>query len=64
MPVIQWAGLPPALRDQLFERAAEQRIRGEDLLRLQAWRRTKPDRAMPPRVRGFNRPITRKIAPR
>lgn len=53
MPVIQWDGLPPALRDHLFERAAERRIRGEDLLLLQAWRRTKPEAPDGPWYKDF-----------
>lgn len=34
MPKIQWTGLPVALRDHLFERAAE---------RLKHWRLSEPD---------------------
>jgi hypothetical protein len=43
VPKIQWADLPPALRDHLFERAAERKITGEDLHRLKLWRQSEPD---------------------
>jgi len=33
MPKIQWTGLPPALRDHLFERLRKRRITAEDLYR-------------------------------
>ena len=38
MPKIQWSGLPPALRDHLFERLREREISAEDLYQLKAWR--------------------------
>src|SRR2546428_12745469 len=38
MPKIQWTGLPPALRDHLFERLRERKITAEDLYQLKAWR--------------------------
>ena len=31
MPRIQWANLPPALRDHLFERLRDREISAEDL---------------------------------
>jgi hypothetical protein len=43
MPKIQWTDLPAALRDHLFERAAERKITGEDLHRLKIWRQSEPD---------------------
>lgn len=43
MPKIQWTGLPPALRDHLFERLRERRIRAEDLYELKLWRESEPD---------------------
>ncbi len=43
MPKIQWTNLPPALRDHLFERAAERNISGEDLYRLKRWRQSEPE---------------------
>jgi hypothetical protein len=43
MPKIQWTDLPPALRDHLFERAAERKITGEDLYRLKLWRQSQPN---------------------
>ena len=38
MPKVQWTGLPPALRDHLFERLRERKITAEDLYQLKAWR--------------------------
>ena len=43
MPKIQWTGLPLALRDHLFERAAERKILGQDLYQLKLWRDSGPD---------------------
>jgi hypothetical protein len=43
MPKIQWADLPPALRDHLFERLRERKISAEDLFQLKLWRETEPD---------------------
>jgi len=34
MPKIQWTGLPPALRDHLFERLRERKSTAEDLYQL------------------------------
>ena len=34
MPKIQWAGLPAALRDHLFDRLRERKITAEDLYQL------------------------------
>ena len=33
MPRIRWSGLPPALRDHLFDRLRERKITTEDLYR-------------------------------
>jgi hypothetical protein len=43
MPKIQWAGLPPALRDHLFDRLRERRISVDDLYQLKVWRESEPD---------------------
>ena len=43
MPKIQWTGLPPALRDHLFDRLRERRITVEDLYQLKAWRESEPE---------------------
>ena len=43
MPRIRWSGLPPALRDHLFERLRERKITAEDLYQLKAWRESNPD---------------------
>jgi hypothetical protein len=40
---IQWTELPPALRDHLFEHAAERKIAAVDLHRLKLWRQLAPD---------------------
>ena len=36
-------GLPPALRDHLFERLRERKILAEDLYQLKLWRETEPE---------------------
>ena len=43
MPRIQWSGLPPALRDHLFDRLRERKITAEDLYQLRVWRESNPD---------------------
>ena len=43
MPKIRWRGLPPALRDHLFERLRERRITAEDLYQLKLWRESEPE---------------------
>lgn len=43
MPKIQWTGLPPALRDHLFERLRERKITAEDLYQLKLWRESEPE---------------------
>jgi hypothetical protein len=42
MPKIQWTGLPPALRDHLFERLRQRRITDADLWQLKLWRESDP----------------------
>jgi len=42
MPKIRWIGLPPALRDHLFERLRERKITAEDLYQLKVWRESEP----------------------
>jgi len=42
MPKIQWSNLPPALRQHLFDRAAERKITAEDLYQLKLWRESEP----------------------
>ena len=37
------SGLPPALRDHLFERLRERKITVDDLYRLKAWREPEPE---------------------
>lgn len=43
MPRIQWSGLPPALRDHLFDRLRDRKITAEDLYQLKAWRESNPE---------------------
>jgi hypothetical protein len=43
MPKIQWTNLPAELRDHLFERLRERKIRAEDLYELKLWRESEPD---------------------
>ena len=43
MAKIQWADLPPALRDHLFDRLRERKIMAEDLYRLKLWRESEPE---------------------
>ena len=43
MPKIQWTGLPPALRDHLFERLRARKITAEDLYQLKLWRESEPE---------------------
>jgi hypothetical protein len=43
MPKIQWANLPPALQEHLFDRLVERKITKEDLYKLKEWRETNPD---------------------
>jgi hypothetical protein len=43
MPKIRWMGLPPALRDHLFERLRERKISAEDLYELKLWRESEPE---------------------
>jgi len=43
VPRIRWSGLPPALRDHLFDRLRERKITAEDLYRLKMWRESNPE---------------------
>ncbi|HYL06199.1 MAG TPA: hypothetical protein VE075_09165 [Thermoanaerobaculia bacterium] len=43
MPKIQWTGLPPVLRDHLFDRLRERKITAEDLYQLKLWRESEPE---------------------
>ncbi|HXL22672.1 MAG TPA: hypothetical protein VOA78_09405 [Candidatus Dormibacteraeota bacterium] len=43
MPKIQWTNLPQALRQHLFDRVAEPKIRAEDLYELKLWRELEPE---------------------
>ena len=43
MPRIEWQGLPPALRDHLFDRLREREITAKDLYQLKLWRESEPE---------------------
>ena len=43
MPKIKWSGLPPALRNHLFDRLRDRQITTDDLFRLRLWRESEPD---------------------
>ena len=43
MPPIQWQNLPPALRDHLFDRLRERKIKADDLYALKLWREAEPE---------------------
>jgi hypothetical protein len=43
VPKIQWNNLPVALRDHLFDRAAERKIAAADLYQLKLWRESEPE---------------------
>jgi hypothetical protein len=43
MPRIQWAGLPPALRDHLFDRLRERKITADGLYEFKTCRESDPD---------------------
>jgi len=53
MPKIQWTNLPPALRDYLFERLRERKIKVEDLYKLKLWRESEPDATEGPWWKDF-----------
>jgi len=53
IPKIQWSGLPPALRDHLFERLRERKITAEDLYQLKAWRESEPEAPDGPWYKDF-----------
>jgi hypothetical protein len=43
MPRIVWTDLPEPLRDHLFERLRQRRIKAEDLFLLKLWRESEPE---------------------
>lgn len=53
MPRIRWKGLPPALRDHLFERLRERQISAEDLYALKLWRESEPEAPDGPWYKDF-----------
>ena len=54
MPPIQWSGLPPALRDHLFERVRDRSISASDLYALKLWRETRPSAPEGPWYKDFS----------
>ena len=53
MPTIQWTELPPALRENLFDRLRERQITKEDLYQLKIWRETLPEAPEGPWYKDF-----------
>ena len=53
MSKIRWSGLPPALRDHLFERLRDRKITAEELYRLKEWRESEPDAPDGPWYKDF-----------
>lgn len=53
MSKIQWTSLPPALRDHLFERLRERKIKVEDLYQLKLWRESEPEAPGGPWYKDF-----------
>jgi len=53
VPKIQWTGLPPALRDHLFDRLRDRKITVEDLYQLKVWRESEPEAPEGPWVKDF-----------
>jgi transposase InsO family protein len=53
VPKIQWTGLPPALRDHLFDRLRDRKITIEDLYQLKLWRESEPEAPDGPWFKDF-----------
>ena len=53
MPKLQWTGLPPALRDHLFDRLRDRKITVEDLYQLKSWRESEPEAPDGPWFKDF-----------
>jgi hypothetical protein len=53
VPKIEWIGLPPALRDHLFDRARERKVSIEDLYQLKLWRESEPEAPDGPWYKDF-----------
>jgi transposase InsO family protein len=53
VPKIQWTGLPPALRDHLFDRLRDRKITVEDLYQLKSWRESEPEAPDGPWFKDF-----------
>ena len=53
MPKIQWSGLPPDLRDHLYDRARERKITFEDIYALKLWRESEPEAPEGPWYKDF-----------
>src|SRR5206468_6583536 len=53
MPRIRWKDLPPSLREHLFERLRERKLRAEDLYELKLWRESEPEAPEGPWYKDF-----------
>jgi hypothetical protein len=53
VPKIQWTGLPPDLRDHLFDRLRDRKITVEDLYQLKSWRESEPEAPDGPWFKDF-----------
>jgi hypothetical protein len=53
VPKIPWTGLPPALRDHLFDRLRDRKITVEDLYQLKVWRESEPEAPDGPWFKDF-----------
>ena len=53
MPKIRWTGLPPSLRQHLFDRVADRQIPADDLYKLKLWRESEPDAPEGPWFKDF-----------
>jgi transposase InsO family protein len=53
VPKIQWTGLPPVLRDHLFDRLRDRKITVEDLYQLKSWRESEPEAPDGPWFKDF-----------
>jgi hypothetical protein len=53
MPKVRWTGLPPSLRQHLFDRVADRQIPAEDLYKLKLWRESEPEAPAGPWYKDF-----------
>ena len=53
MPKVEWSGLPPALRNHLFDRLRDRKITADDLYQVKVWRESEPDAPDGPWFKDF-----------